>query len=349
MTDELFILGLTLLLTLVFSWGFKTLPSERWQILAVLPRLKHAGGWQGENLTFYGLFNANAYGLSVVIFIILMGSVGAPLVAVLAVTATLLGVCIPASRTVAGIVEKKRYTFTIGGASFVGILIAPWLVAGANLALRPWVQTPIDIMIFMAALTVSYAFGEGVGRLACISFGCCYGKPLKACHPLIQRFFSRKRFVFSGKTKKIAYADGWDGVPVVPIQAVTAVIYCSAGIAGIYLFLKGFPTTAFFESLVITQVWRSVSEVFRADYRGRRKFSTYQVMALGAVAYAAVIAFRCSETVVVAPEVLQGMKCLWHPAVILALQVLWMTVFLYTGRSKVTESHLSFHVIRERI
>lgn len=350
MIDELFVLGLTLIFSQILSWGFRTLPSERWQILAAIPRIKHPGGnWEGENVTFYGVFNANAYVLAVMIFITLMGSVAVPAAAIPAITGTLLGVCIPASRVVARIVEKKRYTFTVGGASFIGILIAPWLVTAVNLALKPWMGAPVAIMTFMAALSTAYAFGEGIGRLACISFGCCYGRPLAACHPLIQRLFLKRSFVFSGKTKKIAYADGWDGERIVPIQAITAVIYCGSGIVGVYLFLKGFYTAAFFETLLITQLWRAVSEVFRADYRGGHKISAYQIMAMAAVGYAALVAVFQPVAKIPAPDVLLGLGYLWHPAAILSLQALWVAVFLYTGRSRVTGSALSFHVIQDRI
>lgn len=350
MIDELFVLGLTLMFSLILAWGFKALPSERWQILAAVPRRKHPGGeWQGENFTFYGVFNANAYVLGVMIFIVLMGSIATPIAPLLLITAAIMGICIPASRIVARIVEKKQYTFTVGGASFVGILISPWMVTAVNLALEKWMASPIAVMTFMAALAVAYAFGEGIGRLACISFGCCYGKPLRTCHPVIQRLFLKRSFVFSGKTKKIAYADGWDGERVIPIQAVTAVIYCGSGIVGAYLFLKGHYAAAFFETLLITQIWRSLSEVFRADYRGGRKFSAYQIMAVAAVAYAALVAAFQPAVSGIRPDVLKGLGYLWHPAMIIALQLFWVAVFLYTGRSKVTGAALSFHVVQERI
>ena len=155
--------------------------------------------------------------------------------------------------------------------------------------------------------------------------------------------------MFSGKTKKIAYADGWDGERVVPVQAVTAMIYCGSGITGVYLFLKGFPAAAFFESLVATQGWRSVSEFLRADYRGGRKISAYQIMAPAAVGYAVVAALLQPTATIAQPDLLRGLGHLWHPAVILGLQALWAAVFLYTGRSSVTAASLSFHVVRERI
>ena len=55
MIDEAFTLGLALVFFFILAWGFKALPSERWQILAAVPRRRHPdGAWQGENLTFYG-------------------------------------------------------------------------------------------------------------------------------------------------------------------------------------------------------------------------------------------------------------------------------------------------------
>ena len=350
MSDELFVLGLSLAISLLLAWGFKTLPSERWQMLAAIPRSKTPdGGWQGENLTFYGLLNANAYVLAVMIFIVLMGASAASPVAIAAITAALLGVCIPASKTVARIVEKKKHTFTVGGASFVGVLIAPWIIAATNLALTPWMAAPVEIIPFLAALSTAYAFGEGIGRLACISFGCCYGRPLSDCPPLLRRCFRNLCFVFSGRTKKIAYADGWEGRQVLPIQAATAIVYCASGIAGVYLYLNGFYAATFLETLLITQLWRSFSEILRADYRGGRRISAYQVMAVAAAGYALLIAGFSPPVSSPPPEVLRGLAYLWHPAVILALQALWAAVFLYTGRSSVTGSALSFHVLRDRI
>ena len=137
----------------------------------------------------------------------------------------------------------------------------------------------------MAALAAAYALGEGIGRLACISFGCCYGKPMDEVHPLLRRLFAGRAFVFTGATKKIAYADGLQGREIFPVQAVTATIYCAAALIGVYLFLKGYFRAAFLVPLLATQLWRFVSEFARADYRGRGRISAYQKMALAAAAY----------------------------------------------------------------
>jgi hypothetical protein len=62
MLTELFLLTLTLSLVVLFRWGFRTLPGERWQIIGCLLGDKQKdGAWKGLNLTYYGFFNATAY------------------------------------------------------------------------------------------------------------------------------------------------------------------------------------------------------------------------------------------------------------------------------------------------
>src|SRR4030095_6109039 len=85
---------------------------------------------------------------------------------------------------------------------------------------------------------IAYTFGEALGRLACISFG-CYGVSLSAAHPILQKLLGRRHFVFSGKMKKISYASGMEGMQVVPIQAMTSLIYMLTGLMASFLFLKG--------------------------------------------------------------------------------------------------------------
>jgi hypothetical protein len=54
-------------------------------------------------------------------------------------------------------------------------------------------------------------------------------------------------------------------------------------------------------------------------------------------------------TPAIIPSIAAGLKSLWQPSLIVFLQLLWITVFLYTGKSQVTGSQISFHVIRDRI
>jgi hypothetical protein len=256
---------------------------------------------------------------------------------------------VPASKIIAKVVEKKPQTRTIGGASFLGIIIAPWVVWLIDTTLGSWLGFHTPVVIVLAALFISYAFGEGIGRLACISFGCCYGKPLSQSHPLLQKIFQKQHFVFSGATKKIAYTHGLDGEKVIPIQGVTAVIYCGAGLVGTYLFLQGFYLAAFMVTLVTTQLWRPISELFRADYRGEAKISAYQVMGVVSIIYSLVVTFLFPLPATQTLNVITGLRSLWDPAIIIFLQSVWVMVFLFTGRSRVTGARMLFHVVKDRI
>ncbi|MEZ4549611.1 MAG: hypothetical protein R2874_03785 [Desulfobacterales bacterium] len=198
------------------------------------------GVWAGFNLTYYGFFSACAYVLATTVLCILLGSVAVPASTLLIMAAVMLGCCVPASRLIARFVEKKKYTFSVQGASFVGLLIAPWIIVLINRFTAIPNHNHPEVLVVLAAIAAAFALGEGIGRLSCISFGCCYGKPLNGMSPLFQKIFSHLYFVFYGKTKKIAYADGLDGTPMLPVQAITSIVLCMTGMAGIYLFLKGF-------------------------------------------------------------------------------------------------------------
>jgi hypothetical protein len=350
MHDEIFILILAIGITVLFYWAFRKLPQEDWQILACLPRRKGPDGvWRGVNLTYYGFFNALAYLFAAIMFLIMMGALNMTIFGTLAVILPVLAICMPASRLIARWVEKKRHTFSVGGASFIGIIIVPWIIFLVNITLGKRFAFQVPILETMAAIFIAYAFGEGLGRLACISFGCCYGKPLGACNPLIKRIFRRWNFVFWGKTKKIAYSQKLDGQPVVPVQALTSVIYTGTGLTSFYFFLKGFSGAALIITLVMTQGWRFVSEFLRADYRGAGRISAYQIMTLLACIYTVfLIAFiNISDSRL--PDLLIGLKSLWNPGLIIFLGVLWVDVLVYTGKSNVTYSSINIQVIEKNI
>jgi hypothetical protein len=347
---EIFVIIFGILLTILFGWSFSSLPKEKWQIIGAIPVKKTLqGDWTGINFTYYGFFNACACTLAAAVFLQLMGAVGIPLKIAVFFFIILMAICLPAARIIAYLVEKKRYTFSIGGASFVGMIITPWLVAGMTSLLDSWANSGIQVVTVLAALSIAHAFGEGVGRLACISFGCCYGKPLADVHPLLQKIFKHCNFVFTGNTRKIVYADGFAGIQVVPVQALTAVIYCSVGLICLYIFLQSHFTAAFIVSMAVTQTWRFGSEFLRADYRGDSRISKYQLMAGMVVIYNVIIALLFPATAAGSPSIAAGLKGLWQPSLIVLLQLLWIVVFVYTGKSQVTGSQISFHVIRDRI
>lgn len=318
----LFVGAVFIILGIVFIWGFKMLPKEKWQIIGAIPKNKIPDGtWHGENFTYYGMFNAVACGFAVTIALILVGSVNVPILFIFVLTIAILGLCIPSSKIVARIVEKKPCTLSIGGAFFVGILLGPWIIIFLAAGFQKWGGYSIPVLYVLSAMMIAYTFGEGVGRLACISFGCCYGKPLKDVPPFFRKVFSHFNFIFIGKTKKVSYAGCLEGEKLVPVQAITCILYCLSGVIGVYLYLEGFPRAAFLETLAVTQAWRFVSEFLRADYRGDRKISAYQIMACLSFLYASGFVFF-----IVLPmddftriNIISGMRYVWTPSMILFL------------------------------
>lgn len=350
MLDELFILGLYLALAMLFVWAFRNLPDERWQIMGCIPaKRSDDGAWRGVNLTWYGFFNALAICAAVAVFFILSTAADQSISAALVIAALALAICLPAASIIARLVEGKRNTLSVGGASFVGVLILPWVIFIVSVTADLLGSHYVAVVPLLAAVSIAYAFGEGIGRLACISFGCCYGKKLSDCPAWIQKVFAKSCFVFSGKTKKIAYAHQLDGQRVFPVQAVTAVILCLTGLAGFYLFLKGFLAAAFLLTLTVSQLWRLISEAFRADYRGGGRISAYQIMAGVAVVYGWGIAWFFGEATAPPVHLTEGLLALWRPGVILFFGILFTTSFLYTGKSSVTDCVIRIDVVREKI
>ncbi len=342
MIDLTFVSALAVLVGVLFRWGFAVLPQEGWQIMAAVPLVREGSRmWRGCNFTFYGFFLAGASAASAALIIILACSIGVHPFAILLVMVSMLGLCFPSTRIIARIVEKKKHTFTIGGASFVGLVVAPlaiWAVdeiSGYRIPMAPG----------LAALSIGYALGEGLGRLGCISFGCCYGRPLSQCSPRIRHIFRRFNFVYFGHTKKVAYEGGLEGAEVVPIQAVTALIYASTGLIGTALFLRGYFSLAFACTIIATLGWRVLSELLRADYRGEGRISAYQVLAMVGILYSLTVAMLLPSESVPCPDLWNGLLSLWNPVIILSLQTLWLCVFLFTGKSTVTESLMTFRVI----
>jgi prolipoprotein diacylglyceryltransferase len=344
MTNLIFIAVLALLLGLSCAWGFTRLSAERWQILGCIPLRKLPDGcWQGLNLTYYGLLNANAVVLSALIVWVLLGAAGLPLNMILGITLGLVIVFAPAAKLIAMWVEKRKDTFSIGGVSFAGFMLAPLLLLALRAFLETGGETRLPVMNVMAAAAVAYALGEGIGRLACISFGCCYGKPLNQMPARLRRLLAPLCIVYHGRTKKAAYAQGLDGEKTLAVPCMTAVIFCTAGLAGVYLFLEGSPPAAYLLCVLATQIWRFFSEFLRADYRGGGRVSAYQYMALLA-ALVSTGYYLVLPADVMPVDLATGLRNLWNPAIIFACIGLWIAIFLYMGRSRVTTAHISLFV-----
>lgn len=345
-----FLLGLGLALSILFAWAFKALPREHWQFMGAVPAGKNALGdaFDGVNFTWYGFFSALAYASAVALWVLLMGSVGVPLGgAILAATPVLL-ICGIAANLLVRVVEGKRYGFTVGGAAFVGLFVAPaCLYVLAESAPHLGFATPIPAGL--AAMAIAYVLGEGIGRLACISFGCCYGKPVDQTRGWVRAFSERFHFVFAGDTKKISFAAGLQGVPVVPVQAMTASIYALGALAGLALFFEREYGWAAALTLGSCQIWRVYSETFRADYRGELRFTPYQWMAVAGACLAAAAPAVLPGGSGPPPDFFAGARTLWSPAALLFLQAVWAVGFVYAGRSTQTKASLRFSVLKDRI
>lgn len=347
MTEWVFIVFLGLIFLGLFVWGFRSLPDEQWQMLAVIPLKKEEGHWRGMNLTYYGFLIAGATATAALVTLILLESAAMPLPGVLAVFLLLFAVCLPASKLLARLVEKKRHTFTVGGAFFCGLLFAPWAIIAVNLGLRAFGGPELHLMVALSALSIGYVLGEGLGRLACVSFGCCYGKPLKDCPWLIRKTFDRCSFVFTGATKKVAYEGGLAGEKLIPIQAITCALYVLTALLSIHLFLSGHYPAAFLLCLIVSQVWRFLSETMRADFRGFGRISVYQKMSLFALPYAAILAALLPTAELPLPSILQGLAVFVQPIPMISVQLLWLLIFFIFGRSTVTSSTVSFQLVSD--
>jgi hypothetical protein len=341
------VLFASLLLGLLF-WGFKTLPSERWQMIASVPLVKRADGyWEGLNLTYYGFFSATGYTVAVAMMILLMTSVRMPISFVLVFIAALVAVAVPASRLVAAIVEHKRNTFTIAGAAFVSTLLLPPMALGVQRVLRTRLHLEIYLLPVLAGSAITYVIGESIGRLACISFGCCYGIPLRQASPTIARLFRQHSLVLQGQTKKAAYASGLAGEPLVPVQALTSLLLALAGLAGIALFLAQMWRAAALVPIVVTWGWRVFSESLRADFRGGGRISSYQIMGVVALVYS-LLFISMMPSGGPAPNLVVAFSHAITVPVIASLQLFWIALFLYYGRSRVTASTVTFHVLADQ-
>lgn len=349
MIDIVFVAGLAAVMSAALAWGVRTLPSERWQMIAAVPLTKNGSGeWRGLNLTYYGFFSATASVFGVALVVILATSVNIPLAALAAVIVIMLGICVPASRLIAWVVEGKRNTFTIAGAAFLGSLMLPPGLVAARWMLGKSMGWNIAVVPLLAAAAIAYAFSEAVGRMACLSFGCCYGKPVREVGPRLSKFFGHFPAIFHGETKKVAYASGLAEEPLVPVQAITAVLFTASGLIGLVLFLAGYFRLAAIIPALATWGWRALSELLRADYRGDSRISAYQVMAIIAMVYLSIVLLLLPAGGP-PPNLAAGLAVVTSAGVIVALEVLWVALFLYYGRSRVTGSVLSFHVVAEHV
>lgn len=340
--EILFIFIIAVISFCMIFFGSVNLTKEKWQMMAAVPITKNKDNtWKSRPITYYGFFSAFSYTFATTLYLVLANSVFNSYKMTIAAGLPILAICIPASKLIALIVEKRKNTFTIGGASFLGFITAPlWLYILKN----HLISNDFSITAALSSIIIAYCFGEGLGRLACISFGCCYGKPVKDLPEKFQFLFYRFNYKFTGHTKKAAYDGDLENTPLIPVQGITSFLYSLTGVISLILFFKGKMISSFIFTLTITQFWRFFSEFLRNDFRGdHKKISVYQIMALTTIPYGVCAAYF-SQSFVIYPDIKSGLSLLWNPGFLIFLEVLFIYTFLYTGRSKVTEAHLKFNV-----
>ena len=350
MLNFVFIATLAIGLFALLFWGVRTLPAERWQMLAAVPVTRSTdGSWRGVNLTFYGFFSATATLFGLAIMLLLLASVGLPVALGIALALLILVVCVPASRFIARIVERKRNTFTVAGAAFVATIILPLVIVLSQPLSGKLLHHEFAVLPILTAGTIAYTLGESIGRLACLSFGCCYGMPIRDTRPALARIFQKHNLVIYGSTKKAAYASGLAGEALIPVQAITSAVFAASGLAGLALFLAQQFRLAALVPLLASWGWRACSEWLRADHRGRSRISAYQVMTIFSVLYLGAFVVLLPTPSVAAPDLSDALAQVFSAPIILLLQIFWAALFFYYGRSRVTGSTISFHVIAKQI
>lgn len=362
MNNLLFVMLLGALLNpLIWRLG-RLLPGERWQFLASFPRRPlPAGGWEGVNLTFYGFIIAIAGLLAVALFIVLLAALGLPPAGILLLVVVVLSGAVLASKLVARLVEKKKNTFTVAGGATVGLYLLPlllWLLerhpplwsffSGGSGGTASGFSGSALMLPLLAALATAFIIGEGLGRLACLSFGCCYGKPLNGLPPVSRRFWAPWATVYHGDCKKIVYAHRLAGAATIPVQLLTALLYVNTGVLATWLYLEGMFGAAFLVAAVTAMGWRVVAEMWRADYRGEGRISAYQLSNMVNIVFCLLL-FWLLPVVGVAPHLPDGLAALWRPEILLLLLAVWLLLLGYFGLSRVTGARIDFYLHRDRI
>ena len=330
-------------------WGIKTLPAERWQMIAAVPMAKNGNGeWQGLNLTFYGFFSATASTFGVALMIVLLSSIGTSLLTAAAVIATMMAICVPASKVLARVIEGKRNTFTIAGAAFVASLILP---PGMVL-----VQRGLWRVVQHQDLRVA---GAGGGR-NCV----------RAVRGDRQDGVPELRLLLwqaAERSESAAGADVFTLSAGVPWQHQESGVRLRTGgrttdsgaddyLAGVYAVWTGGLGILSSWTLAAGGTCASVGDMELEGAIGMfarrlsRKFADFRVsgMALIAMGYLT-LTLSIIPGDGLTPNLMAGLVQVTSASVIVPLQLLWMGLFLYYGRSRVTGSVVSFHVVAERV
>jgi len=347
MIENIFLIVFSFLLFLIVYIGIRYFPSERFQFLATIPYKQLSDGrWLSMNLTYYGLFNAIAYTIGSMVVVILLLSAGITFLEIFLIMGFTFLICMPASKIIAYIVENNKTGFTVGGAVFIGVLVSPIAIyIGIFLSRGEGEFTRFFIPI-ISAMSIGYIFGEGIGRIGCLSFGCCYGKNVDELqNRILKKIFSKFYTVYTGRLKKAQYASNLCNKKTVPVQSIGIILYNLTGLICTYLFLKGHFYIALILAVSVSQIYRFVSEFLRDDYRGEGKISAYQKMTILNIVTILIYSYVFKNTEYLSLIDLQdAIHNIFEIKIIIFFLFLFILSFIYTGVSSATYSITNFRL-----
>ena len=166
------------------------------------------------------------------------------------------------------LLQNFRYGFVFYGGLIGGILAGAW-------ALRRFQGDRWKVADYCAA---ALPLGHWIGRLGCLSAGCCYGRPTPVPWAV----------VFKGAPMTVIPPKFW-GIPVHPTQLYEAAYELATAIFLILVVLPRIErgrlktSTAFWGYLLIYSIFRFTNEFYRGDDRGGLwlSLSVSQWIALG--------------------------------------------------------------------
>lgn len=331
---------------IILSILIRYLPKERYQFIFTIPYKKlEDGRWMGRNITYYSFFNALGYTAGTVITTVFLLSYGLNFIQIFLMILLVFIICIPSSKLLAYFIEKSPHGFTVGGAVFVGVLVLPVAIYLSLKLTNSSIEFKNILLPVYAVISIGYLVGEGIGRLGCLSFGCCYGKAITEVKSnLLKKVFERFYTVFYGECKKISYASGGCGVKTVPVQPIAILLYITTSFISILMILNGFIVTAILTTTLVSQLYRFYSEFFRSDYRGEGKISSYQKMALLNILIISAYCYIFHDNTNTF-DIQKGLPEFLSLQFFILVGTVFIVTFLYTGLSTATYSVIEFKVV----
>jgi hypothetical protein len=97
------------------------------------------------------------------------------------------------------------------------------------------------------------------------------------------------------------------------------------------IFSRGSYRTAFLLSLLVSQVWRVLSEMLRADFPRLHRLPPIRRWAMAAIVYGGLLCLLLPQPAVPRPDIAAGLLLLIDPVLLLGLKALWFILFFISA------------------